>query len=207
VLGEYFKTSFHRRKWRHAYIAEAFEPLFEGVENAPEDRCMGEWDPPGELIPGSGVIKALAILTPWDRPSAPIESEDSKVRWISTAPKPRWTEIGIYFLDRDISMTFPSGSEPNGFIAHEHLGDGRFVHIVHLTIDPPVLPSPQRGGLGLFAGKRPADSANANAALALASAPDGLRLLFDYRAEVGESAIERLEHRLSERNGGPGNAG
>ncbi|OGA54849.1 MAG: hypothetical protein A3F74_12620 [Betaproteobacteria bacterium RIFCSPLOWO2_12_FULL_62_58] len=82
------KTSFHPKVWRHAYIKEAFPRLFEGVEDAPDDRCIEEWTRPEEH--GPGVTWALRILVPWSAPNAPTEDEDKRIIWISSAPEPRW---------------------------------------------------------------------------------------------------------------------
>lgn len=198
VLGRYIKTSFHRRKWRHAYIAEAFDPLFEGLEYAPEDRCIDEWDPPGEI--GPGVTKALRILTPWSAPRVPIEPDGPKIEWIPGAPQPRWTEIAIFFLAaQHANIVMPAGSEPNGTIGTKPLGNGGAVHIIYLTVAPPALPDQQQGSVGLYAGKRPADLRHANAALAIATDSEGVRVLFDMPHRTEESAIERLDRKFGGR--------
>jgi hypothetical protein len=59
----------------------------------------------------------------------PIEPQGPSITWIPAAPQPRWTEIAIAFLGaQHANIVLPGGTEPNGTIATEPLGNGGSVH-------------------------------------------------------------------------------
>jgi hypothetical protein len=196
AIGKYLKTSFHRRKWRHAWVRDKFGPLFEGIENAPEDRCFDEWDPPSP--PPSGLTLALRIYTPWSAPRVRIDAGESNIIWVPSAPKPRWTEMRIYFIEpRHGRLIFDPDTKPNGVIAHEALGDGRSVGIVYATIDPPTILTPAKGYLGLFAKRTAHDLRRAKAGLWFGGDDQG-RTLVDAPLQLTEDAIRRISAREGE---------
>lgn len=96
-LGGVLKTSLHGSGvWRHAYVKQSFERIFDGVEDAPEDRCIEEWQRPAEH--GPGVTWALQILVPPGGARTPAEPNTTPITWIRAARAPRWNVINIFLL-------------------------------------------------------------------------------------------------------------
>jgi hypothetical protein len=194
-LGGVLKTSLHAYgMWRHAYVKGRFTELFEGIENAPEDRCIEEWPRPAEH--GPGITWALRILVPPAGARTPIEPGlENAIHWIKVAPEPRWTEIDIFFLAASHATVGPAPNATDfAVIATEPLGNGEFVHVVHQSIEPPQFTETQQGQLRFFAGHSATDILETEYLHALAFATDslGIHILVDSAVEVAPSARERL---------------
>ena len=185
-LGGTLKTSFHASgKWRHAYVKAKFDELFSGVENAPEDRCIDEWSRPAEH--GPGITWALRILVPPVSARTRIEAESAgNIHWIGLAQKPRWTEIGIFFLSpKHATVGPPVNATDFGVVATEALGNGEFVHVVHQSIEAPSFPETAPMPVRFFAGHTPADILSGDfRTLMFTSHTNGIRVIVDAPVEV-----------------------
>jgi hypothetical protein len=194
-LGGVVKTSFHAYgMWRHAYVKGRFNDLFEGIEGAPEDRCIEEWPRPAEH--GLGITWAVRIFVPPSGALTPIEAGLKAIHWVTIAPPPRWTEIDIFFLAPGHAIVDPIPTATDfGVIATEQLGNGESVHVVHQSIPPPQFAgASQHGEVRYFSGCGPADLLEAEYLRGLARATDafGTRILIDFPVEIDPSAAERL---------------
>jgi hypothetical protein len=183
-LGTALKLTLHETgRWHVGFHTELKDKLFPGG-TAPPTRFLGVWN--RGALEGRVWTLAARVYFPWHSPSAPHRDADKEVVWLASAPKGLANEVAVFLVSTEADAREWPGRDSLGttLVGTLPLDQKGIIFIVHRPTDtwpriPEEAPAPK-----YFAGKGPADIAEANRAVAWDEEPDGSISFIEMRVRL-----------------------